>query len=91
MNSYIVDFIKNVANKSIPRSSAHKTKRHVSWWSDTLANMIKYSLIRHLHRLNKRCLKLRNNSIPYALHNVYIISVWIGVFYTCSRISLNNW
>ena len=82
MNSYIVDFIKNVANKSIPRSSAHKTKRHVSWWSDTLPNMIKYSLIRHLHRLNKRCLKLRNNSIAYPMHYIMCTLSVYGLEYS---------
>ena len=40
-NDFIVKFITNAANKSIPLSSSHSSKHTVPWWSETLSDLIK--------------------------------------------------
>ncbi|HIP25812.1 MAG TPA: hypothetical protein EYG81_05080, partial [Archaeoglobus profundus] len=65
MNTFIIDFIKSAANKSIPMKSTKKIGRQVPWWSDTLSNMIKVkrTLSRRLDQLNKSFKKLMNSQV----------------------------
>ena len=78
-NDYIVDFIKNAADKAIPMSTSLPTKCKVPWWSDTLSELIKekHSIGRRIDRLNKRFNNLDRNNIQGNLIKMVTILIEI--------------
>ena len=59
-NDYLTEFIKNAADKSIPRTTPLTTKNKVPWWSDELSALVKqkHSVGRRLDTLNRRFRKI---------------------------------
>ena len=55
-NEFLIKFIQNAADKSIPISTPHPNKQKVPWWSETLSELIKqkHSISRRLDVLNRR-------------------------------------
>ena len=81
INSFIVEFMKNAANKSIPMITSHGTKRHVPWWSEKLSSLVKlkHSLGRRLDRLNKKFQQIKYNRLRNEQSIYKLVSLTITI------------
>ena len=82
-NDFIVEFMTNAADKTIPKTTNHSVKHSVPWWSATLNQLIKEktTIGRRLDTLNNRFKKLSNKQIklPTVLNKMVDISLEISL------------
>ena len=82
-NTFLVKFITDAADKSIPKSASCSVKRCVPWWSDSLQHLVKEKTTvgRRIDTLNKRFKKLSCRQVrhPLDLHQMVTLTFELSV------------